>query len=296
YNLKAGDEIEIVRSGEVIPKFLQVVDPAPGLYVWPKTCPSCQSQLQFDGVRLKCPSLDDCPAQRSGLILNWIRAAEIDDLSEKRLDQIIQAGLVEHVADLYKLQREDFLSLPATKEKMAAKLYEHIQSSRKIPLQRFLNGLGIEGAGLRTWEKLLEHFPSLKALQEAKLEDLLEIDGFAEKSAEQIIRGLEQKKSMIDRLLEVGVEPEPPKQKHAPGAGPLTGQQFVLTGSLSRPRADIERLIREAGGKTGTVSKQTFALVTNDVDTASSKMKKARELGVPIWNEDQLMSHLEGLD
>jgi DNA ligase (NAD+) len=295
YNLKKGDQIEIVRSGEVIPKFLQVVEAKPGNHRWPEQCPSCHSKVEFDGVRLKCVNQDDCPAQRSGFILNWIRAAEIDDLSEKRLEQLIQSGLVEHVADLYRLTEEDFLKLPATKEKMAAKLYKNIQSTCKLPLARFLNGLGIEGAGMRTWEKLLEHYPSLEAVMGMTVTELTEIEGFAQKSAEQIVHGLKVKKPVIQRLLKVGVQPQAPKRKHAPGSGPLAGKQFVITGALSRPRDEIERAIREAGGKTGSsVSKNTFALVTNETDTGSSKMKKAKELGIPIWSEDQLMAMMEG--
>ncbi len=295
YNLKAGDHIEIVRSGEVIPKFLQVMESQEGDFQWPLVCPSCKHKLEFDDVRLKCPNQDDCPAQKAGFILNWIRAAEIDDLSEKRLEQLLQSGLVEHVADLYRLKEDEFLKLPATKEKMAAKLYKNIQASRQLPLAKFLNGLGIEGAGMRTWEKLLEHYPNLEAIRKMTAEELIEIEGFAEKSAQQIVQGLQAKNAIINRLLQVGVEPLTPKRKHAPGSGPLAGQQFVMTGSLSRPRDEIEKAIREAGGKCGSsVSKNTTALVTNDEDTGSSKMKKAKELGVPIWSETQLMALMEG--
>jgi DNA ligase (NAD+) len=178
---------------------------------------------------------------------------------------------------------------------MAAKLYNNIQASCQLPLAKFLNGLGIEGAGMRTWEKLLEHYPSLDAILGMTEAELTEIEGFAEKSAEQIVHGLKVKKPVIQRLLKVGVEPQAPKRKHAPGSGPLAGKQFVITGSLSRPRDEIEKAIREAGGKTGSsVSKNTFALVTNDTDTGSSKMKKAKELGIPIWSEDQLMAMMEG--
>ncbi len=294
YNLKAGDKIEIIRSGEVIPKFLQVLVPAPGSYVWPKQCPSCLTILEFDGVRLKCPNGSACPAQRSGFILNWIRAAEIEDLSDKRLEQIVQAALVEDVSDLYRLKVEDFLKLPATKEKMAQKLFDNIQSSRNLTLAQFLNGMGIEGAGLRTWEKLVEHFHNLDAILAADQASIEEIDGFAAKSAEQIVEGLRQRRSLIKKLLKVGVKPRIPERRHAPGEGPLAGKQFVITGALSRSREEIEKLIREAGGKaSASVSKNTFALVTNEADSNSSKMKKARDLGIPVWTEEKLLAALE---
>ncbi len=294
YDLKAGDRIEIIRSGEVIPKFLQVIKPAKGSFEWPKKCPSCATELEFDGVRLKCPDVWECPAQRSGFILNWIKCAEIEDLSEKRLDQLLQAGLVKEAPDLYRLTVDDFLTLPATKDKMAQKLYSNIQKSRQLPLAKFLNGLGIEGAGLRTWEKLLEHFADLDALMNASVAEITEIEGFAEKSADQIVRGLKDRRSLIRTLLKVGLEPQLPRRAFAPGEGPLAGRQFVITGSLSRSREEIETLIRQAGGKAGSsVSKNTFALVTNDSDTTSSKMKKAKELGIPIWSEDRLLKELE---
>lgn len=293
YNLKAGDKIEIIRSGEVIPKFLQVITAKPGSYSWPQQCPSCLTRLEFDGVRLKCPSESDCPAQRTGFILNWIRAAAIDDLSDKRLEQMVQAGLVEEVSDLYRLDVDDFLKLPATKEKMAQKLYNNIQSSRQLPLAHFLNGMGIEGAGLRTWEKLIEHLHDLDSILAADEASIATIDGFAEKSAEQIVAGLKKRRPLIRQLLKVGVKPQLPQRRHAPGEGPLAGKQFVITGALSRSREEIEKLIRDAGGKaSASVSKNTTALVTNEMDSTSSKMKKAKDLGIPIWTEEQLLAEI----
>ncbi len=289
YNLKAGDRIEIVRSGEVIPKFLGVMEPAPGHYRWPQDCPECGTPLVSDDIRLKCPNATVCPAQRLGAILNWIRCAEIDDLNEKRLIPLMEAGLVKSMADLYRLQEKDFLIIPQTREKMAAKLFSNIQSGRSLPLASFLNGLGIEGAGRTTWEKLLEHFHGLDGIQRASTDEIAKIDGFAEKSADQIVAGILARRGWIDDLLDAGVMPV---QVDLPsGEGPLAGFQFVITGSLSAPRDEIEKSIKLAGGKLSTsVSKNTYAVVTEDSDSGSSKMKKARELGVKIWNEQQLRS------
>ena len=293
YDLKSGDVIELIRSGEVIPKFLRVELKAPGEYAFPEKCPTCLSKLVFDNVRLKCENTDECPAQRSGFILNWMRAVEVEDISEKRLDQMIQIGLVEHVTDLYKLAVSDFLKLPSTQDKMAEKLFKNIQASKDVPLAKFLNGLGIEGAGLRTWEKLIEHFHSLEGIQSVTQEQLVEVDGFAEKSAEQIVHGLKERRDIIQGLLKVGVKPAVQKAKFGPGEGPLAGQQFVITGALSLPREHIEKLIREAGGKASTsVSKNTSVLVTNEGDSNSSKMKKAKELGIPVWTEEALLQIL----
>ena len=287
FNLKAGDRVEIVRSGEVIPKFLQVVEAAEGEYRWPGACPACGTELSFDDVRLKCPNAASCSAQQLGIILNWIVSAEIDDLSEKRLIPLMEAGKVKQIPDLYRLTQDDFLCIPQVKDKLANKLYANIRKSLRLPLTQFLRGLGIEGGGATTWEKLLVVFPGLDALRAASPADIAEIEGFAEKSGQQLADGLQQRAALIDELLAVGVTPifEPTP---APKGG-LDGKTFVITGELSRPRAEVEKAIKQAGGKTaGSVSRQTYAVVTNDPSSASSKMQKARTLGVQVINEEQL--------
>jgi DNA ligase (NAD+) len=292
FNLKAGDEIEVVRSGEVIPKFLQTVNAAQGTYVWPERCPSCDSLLVFDDVRLKCTHTSGCPAQQIGTILNWIRCAGIDDLSDKRLVPLMDEGLVKTPADLYRLTIEDLLVIPQTKEKMATKLWNNIQASRNLPLAAFLNGLGIEGVGLTSWEKLLEELPTLDLLRAATVERIAAISGFAEKTASDIARGLAERSQLIEDLLTVGVRPQD-AELVGRGDGPLAGHTFVITGALSRPRAVVEKAIKQAGGKTvGSVSKNTYAVVTDDPTSDSSKMRKARELGVLVWSETDLWNAL----
>jgi len=227
-------------------------------------------------------------------VLNWIRAAEIEDLSEKRLAPLMELGLVRTMADLYRLKVEDFYRIPQTKEKMATKLYANIQKSRHLPLAQFLNGLGIEGSGLTTWEKLLAEFPTLDAILQAGQEQLAAIDGFAEKTAAQIVLGLEVKRPLIDDLLAAGVVPK--AATAATGDGPLSGQVFVITGALSQPRATVEKAIKAAGGRlAGSVAKTTHAVITDEPDSASSKMQKAKALGIPVWSEARLWRAIKGL-
>jgi DNA ligase (NAD+) len=195
------------------------------------------------------------------------------------------------MADLYRLELDDFYKIPQTKEKMATKLYSNVQASRRLPLAAFLNGLGIEGVGLTTWEKLLEELPTLAALRAATVERIAEAHGFAEKTASDIVSGLAARAALIDDLLAVGVAPTPPTLVR--GDGPLTGKTLVITGALSRPRADVEKAIKAAGGKlAGSVSKQTFAVVTEDPSSGSSKMEKAKALGVQLWSEADLWKAL----
>jgi DNA ligase (NAD+) len=289
FNLKIGDEIEIIRSGEVIPKFLRVSQAVDGVYALPKQCPSCHGSLAYDDVRLLCYNSEKCPAQHIQALLNWISSAEIDSLSIKRLQEMLNLKLVHHVSDLYKLEIEDLLKLPLTKEKMAKKLYDSIQKTKHLPLVNFLTGLGINGMGKASWELVLETFETLEAIQKARFEEIIAISGFAEKTANQLITGMQNKRSDIEKLFAVGVHPSAYKKKMISSYVPLKGQTFVITGALSRPREEIEKIIEDAGGKVvGAVSKKITAVITEERDSTSAKAKKARELGIPFWSELQL--------
>jgi len=293
YDLKKGDVIELVRSGEVIPKYLETVKHGKGSSEFPESCPECGEGLSFDDVRLRCLNTEGCPAQQSGAILNWIKCVGIDDLSEKRLGQMMDLGIVNAIPDLYRLTKDELLRLPQTKEKMADKLFKNIQASKKVDLAQFLNGLGIAGTGLTSWEKLVKEFKNLESLQSASAEDIASVDGFAEKSADQIITGLKRLTPMIKELFKVGMKPEAPQ--FSSDTGPLMDKHVAITGSLSEPRAVFEKMIRDAGGNpTSSVSKNTYAVVTSDPTSSSSKMKKARDLGVQIWGEDELREVCKG--
>jgi DNA ligase (NAD+) len=287
FNIKVGDEIEIVRSGEVIPKFLRTVSSSSQKIRIPTECPSCQSTLTRDDIRLYCPNRSSCPAQRLGRIVNWVSCVEIEDLSDKRLQLMIDRHLIQGIADLYRLSEADLLKLPQTKEKMAKKLYDNITKSRTTTLSQFLNGLGISGVGLTSWEKIIDRFGSLERILLASKDEIAAIDGFADKSAEQILTGLQSQRALIDELLRVGVTPT--VLVHELTSESLKNASIAITGALSVPRSEIEKLIKSAGGHpSSSVSKNTFAVVTNDPSSDSSKMKKARELGLKIWSEDDL--------
>ena len=164
----------------------------------------------------------------------------------------------------------------------------------------FLNGLGIEGAGQTTWEKLLEAFPSLEQIRTATTEKIAAVDGFAERSAQQIVDGLARNSSLIDQLLKAGVSPIV-AEVDLGVARPLESMIFVITGELERPRKAVEDMIKRAGGRVGTsVSKTTSVLITNETESNSSKMVKAKALGLEIWSENMLVtkisSHHDGLN
>jgi DNA ligase (NAD+) len=292
YNVKVGDQIEIIRSGEVIPKFLSVISSSPGVSKLPEKCPSCGSTLNFDGVRLLCNQNTTCPAQISGTILNWIRAVDIEDLSDKRLQLLIDHQLIRTIPDLYRLKMEDFLKLPNTKEKMAQKLFENITASKNPTLAKFLRGLGIGGLGQASWIEICRHYGTLSGVRTLNATDLLKLDGFADKTAAAVVEGLERVSPIIDELLSLGISPVESTEKK--GVGVLSGMTFAITGALSKPREYFEELIETNGGKVvGSVSKKTSILLTNESASSSSKAKKAADLGVKIWTEVQFLEALQ---
>lgn len=311
HQLQAGVSIEIIRSGEVIPKFLQVVQRGPveaeaclDQVPMPDVCPSCGHPLEDDGVRLLCPNTERCPAQQHGMVLQWIRAVEIEHLSEKRLTQWMEAEVVQSIPDLYLLTKEQLLELPLIKEKMAEKLLANIAASKEPELASFLLGLGIRGIGRTGWRALVAHAKSLEEVLALTVDEVTSLEGFAELTAKQVVEGLQNRLDLVKELQAVGVQPKPAHSTADEAADeaerggeprPLAGASLVLTGSLSRPRPAWVVDIEKAGGQVvGSVSKRTTAVVTDDPDSSSSKAKKARSLGVPFWSEEQLAQLLEG--
>lgn len=284
YNLKADDKIEIVRSGEVIPKFLSVVESAKGHYVYPHKCPSCHQKTTVDAIRLLCKN-KDCPAQNKETILNFIKTMGIDDLSTKRLEEMMRVGLVEKIPDLYDLTKERLLTLDKTKDKLAEKILKEIKKSRDASLIRFLSALGIQGGAYNKCEKVVQAgYNSLGKIKSLTIDQLQAIDGFAEKSATDFYESLRQKRELIEALQEKGFSFKEVKISD----NPIKGKRVCITGSLSEKRSVIEEKIRELGGiVTSSVTKTTDYLLTNDQTPASSKFKKAQDLSITVISEDE---------
>ncbi len=292
FQLKAGDKIEIIRSGEVIPKFLGVVEKAIGNFSYPETCPSCQSKLKVEDIWLFCEN-EKCPSKIKEEILNYIHKANIEDVSDKRLEEMISKGLVQDIPDLYRLKEEDFLKLEKVKEKLAAKMFENIQKTKEQNLAQFISAIGVEGVSVTKSEKIIaQGYNTLEKIQALTVDKMLEIEGFAEKSSEMIVSSIKKKSKLITELLKVGVVVR--ADEISSGEGPLKGLKFCITGELSQPRPQIEKLIKLNGGVIAGVSKNLNYLVTNESESASSKFIKAKSLGVSIIDEKQLLKMIEG--
>lgn len=293
FELKPGDKIEIIRSGEVIPKFLGVAERARGEFVYPKKCPSCQSPLKIQDIWLFCDN-ERCPAKVKEEILNYIHKAGIDDLSDKRLDELMNKGLVETIPDLYRLSMEDFLILDKVKEKLATKMFENISKTKEQTLVQFISAIGVEGVSTAKSEKIISQgYNTIDKLLSLTPEKMIAIEGFAEKSSNEILASLKRKEPLIRELLSVGVKVK--AEEINTGEGPLAGSKFCITGELSSPRGEFEKLIKKNGGvMVSSVSKNTSYLITNETDGTSSKFVKAKELGIPIITENKLLKMIEG--
>lgn len=292
FQLTAGDKIEIIRSGEVIPKFLGVVEKSKEAFTIPTHCPSCKSKLKIEDIWLYCDNAE-CPSKIKEEILNYIHKANIEDISDKRLDEMMSKGLVKKISDLYRLTTKDLLTLEKVKEKLATKMFENIQKTKEQSLAQFISSIGVEGVSIAKSEKIIaQGHNTLEKIQSLTVEKMLEIEGFAEKSSETIIKSIREKEKLVAELLKLGVVVR--ADEIALGEGPLKGMKFCITGELSQPRPQVEKLIKANGGVIAGVSKNLNYLVTNEQESSSSKFVKAKSLGIPIINEEALLKLIEG--
>jgi DNA ligase (NAD+) len=293
FELKAGDKIEIIRSGEVIPKFLGIVEKSKGQFTYPKNCPSCSSKLTMQDIWLYCEN-EKCAAKVKEGILNYIQKAGIEDVSDKRLDEMMGKGLVEDIPDLYRLKVDDFLLLEKVKDKLATKMFENIQKTKDQTLAQFISAIGVEGVSVAKSEKIIaQGYNTLEKILSLDLEKMKSIEGFAEKSSQAFLDSLHRKERLIKELISLGVKAK--ADELASGEGPLQGMKFCITGELSMPRGEFEKLIKQNGGvMVSSVSKNTSYLITNETDSSSSKFVKAKDLGIPIVSEAKLLKMIEG--
>lgn len=289
HRINVGAVIEITRSGEVIPKHERTLEPA-GDYPFPERCPVCETQLKPSDteVDLVCPN-ELCPAKRKNRVAHWIAMVGIDNIGDETLAKLFEKELVEGIEDLYDLDWRRLSELDKLAEKSARKIVENIQNNKKVPLENFLAGLGIDGLGKGVAALIAERYPKLEHLRGVSEEDLASIPGIGEVLARNVVSSMASFGwELHERLAARGIEVLPAAPQARAGENPLSGETFVITGALSEPRGKIKKRIESAGGKVaGAVSGNTDYLVCNEV-SGSSKYKKAQELGVSIIDEEKL--------
>lgn len=303
-DVKIGDRVTIKKAGDIIPKVVNVLtDQRDGSEVdfsMPEHCPACESELvRIDGeVALRCVN-PECPAQiREGLIHFASRdAMNIDGLGERVITQLHSRELVRNVADLYRLEKEAIMTLERMGEKSATNLVEAIEATKSNSLEKLLFGLGIRFVGSKAAKTLAMHFETIDALMEADEEALVAIDEIGDKMADSIVRAFEQPgmKHLIGALKDLGVNMtySGPKRISAEESdSPLAGKTVVITGSMEQySRKEAKTEVEARGGKvTGTVSKKTDLVIAGE--KAGSKLDKANELGIEVWDEERFIGEL----
>ena len=300
-DVRVGDTVILHKAGDVIPEIVRVVrERRPkGAKRWrmPDRCPACGTELVREAGEAVRRCLNPlCPAQRRETLLHFAsRAAmNIEGLGPAIIDQLLEQGHVAEPADLFKVTKEQLLTLDGFAERSAEKLLQAIASRRHVPLPRFINALGIRHVGEHTATALAGHFGGIDALAKASVEDLRAVEGIGDVVAEHVARWLEsaEGRQVLGDLRGAGVEPE----RATRGAGPWTGQTWVLTGSLdalSRPQAE-ERIRRLGGNPSSSVSKKTHTVVAGAAP--GSKLEKAQRLGVRVLDEAGFVRELEAAE
>ena len=279
-DIRIGDSVIIIRSGDVIPKIIKVlVDRRSGeekVVQRPTICPICQGELLDEGALIKCQNLD-CDARVVNAITHFAskKCLNIDGLGDKIVEQLYAQKLILHVRDLYNLSLEQLLSLEGFKEKKALNLLESIEKSKGAQLERFINALGIEHIGEVAAKKLAHQF-GLEWLH-VSLEDVIAIEGFGEEMAKSLLEFIHVNSEKVEDLMSV-LSPSV-REKIDIIDSAFSGKTVVLTGAMSKPRDEVKSMLERLGAKvSGSVSKKTdFVIYGED---AGSKLDKALELGV----------------
>jgi DNA ligase (NAD+) len=262
----------------------------------PEHCPVCGAEviMSEDKKMTRCPNVN-CPAQLRERLTHYAsrEALDIEGLGEKRAEQLIDAGLVASVADLYHLQKDQLVALERYAEKSAQNLLEEIEGSKETTLPRFLYALGIPQVGQHMSRVLAENFATLDALMEADEETLLAIDEIGPEVAHSI-RGFfeeEQNRELIVALREVGLSLENPLAEERPQ--PLAGLTFVFTGELERwTRDEVQRYVERLGADaTSSVSGNTDYVVAGP--GAGSNLDEAQRRDVPVMDEEAFVAFVE---
>ena len=296
-DIRKDDTVIVYKAGDIIPAVLRVVESkriSEEKLDIPTNCPSCDSDLLHfeDEVALRCIN-PRCPAQiMEGLIHFASRdAMNITGLGPSIVEKLFAANLVKDVADIYRLQEEDFLLLEGVKEKSAAKLYQAIQASKENSAEKLLFGLGIRHVGSKASQLLLQHFHSIENLAQADPEEVASIESLGGVIAKSLQTYFETEGSeiLLRELKEAGVNLDYKGQTVVADAA-LSGLTVVLTGKLERlKRSEAKSKLESLGAKvTGSVSKKTDLVVAGA--DAGSKLQKAQELGIEVRDEAWLES------
>lgn len=293
--VKIGSRVFIRRSNDVIPEILGVSEDNGGKEIpVPTVCPACGSDLVRDGAHIYCPNEGDCPPQIIGRLTHFAEkdCMDIRGVSEKSIEGLHEKLGVRFPTDLYSLTRDDLARLDGFKDKKIDNFLASVEKSKSVPLDRFINALGIENIGKKSARDLAERFGSISELMKADEATLVEVDEIGDIVAESITSYFGKHGWLIEKFKEIGIDPKFNVVK--PTGGVLTGKKLVLTGTLpTLTRTEATELIEKAGGTTSSsVSKSTDYVLAGE--NAGSKLDKARSFGVKIITENELLAMING--
>lgn len=294
--LAVGDRVVLRKAGDIIPEVVRVASHSGGApFQMPEVCPSCGSAVsrEEDEAALRCLN-PDCPAQRLRHLIHFASrdAMDIEGLGPAVLEQLMDAGLITHVYDLYALDRDAVAALDRMGDKSADNLLAALEKSKDAGLDRVIFSLGIRHIGQKAAKLLAGRFGTMQAVMEASLEEIAAIDGFGDIMAESVVRffELEPSRQMVEELEKVGVRMVDTSERTDDR---FAGMTFVLTGTLpTLKRDEAAALIERYGGKTaGSVSKKTSVVLAGE--DAGSKLTKAQQLGIRIISQEEFEEMLQ---
>ena len=286
-DLRIGDHVIVIRSGDVIPKITKVLyhkrkgdeKPIPR----PTHCPVCGAEVLDEGAIIKCQNLS-CPARVVNTIIYFAskNCLDIEGLGESVAKLLYEKGLVKDVTDLFKLKVEDLEKLPGFARKKAENLVNAIKKVKGIDCWRFVNALGIEHIGEVASKKICETFGI--EFYKHKPEEFYKIEGFGPEMVKSIAEYIKVNKDKIEKLIEL-IQPKNPEKKEV--SSPFANKTIVLTGTMSKSRGEIKELLESLGAKvSNSVSKKTDFVITGE--NPGSKLEKAKKLGVNILSEKEM--------
>jgi len=292
-DIRVGDLVTVEKAGEIIPAVISVnlkKRPKDSKPIHPpKQCPVCGGPLHKEEVFLRCTSRD-CVGQLKRRLQHFAHrgAMDIEGMGEAMVSQLIDAGLVQHLEQIYDLTAGPLADLERMGEKSATNLIEGIEASKQRPLWRLIFGLGIPQVGAVLAEALARHFQSMEKLEKAEVDDLVSVKDVGQKVAEEIVSFFREASTrrLLHGLKKAGCNFHALPEELTVRGGVFSGKKFVITGTLSAPREDFTRRIQSLGGAvSGSVSAKTDYLLAGD--EAGSKLDKAKALGVRILTEKE---------
>lgn len=304
FDLHIGDYVYVEKGGEIIPKIVGVdidrrpEDAQPVKFI--DKCPECGTPLvRYEGEAAHyCPNDTGCPPQIKGRIEHFIarRAMNIDSLGPETVDEYYRRGLVHNIADLYTIKVQD-INGSGNRERSARKIVDGIAASKQVPFERVVFALGIRFVGETSARLLARHFKTMDALQNASMQQLMEVEGVGEVIAKSVIAYFHNpvNQDIVERLRSYGLQMRLSEEQINGASDKLAGKSIVISGVFAKhSRDEYKALIEQHGGKNvGSISGKTSFILAGD-NMGPSKLQKAEKLGIPLVNEDDFLDMIEG--